>query len=204
MRGGVPSKATLFSSVLVILMVCEFLNSVYTFKSNHYKPNTHQPKSLNVMFLFLPSTTLTSPSITVPLCMCLLQIFSEPLIFPLTELVSSPFAVCPSTCFHVSFHWASTPLSSTSMGYTDKSKVLGPLSLWVNVCVLRWSHLKQILQIHWFFPHGELNFTFDGQQSQLNRKWDSWISQSGFKYIILPVSSISFCQLNSTTTCTII
>lgn len=83
--------------------------------------------------------------------------------------------------------WASKPLLSSSMTYAGKSKFLVPLSLWLNIPVFRWSHLKHVLQTHRFFPHRELSFRFDGQQSEMNKKWNSWISESGLKYIILSI-----------------
>lgn len=39
-EGEVPSEGALFSSGFVILMICDFLYSVYTFKRNYCKLST--------------------------------------------------------------------------------------------------------------------------------------------------------------------
>lgn len=74
-------------------------------QAKHRPKSQVETKSLNLMLLFPPSIPLTSPPMSLtslPLCICLHQLFSEPLIF--FSQFSFPFGVCQSAYFHVSSH----------------------------------------------------------------------------------------------------
>lgn len=87
---------------LIFLLSGTFIISVHTFELQ-FGLKTPQSWCFFFSFLFPSSSPLASPSITTPLCICLLQSFPLPLIFPLSELFSSLFSVHPSTFFFPCF-----------------------------------------------------------------------------------------------------
>lgn len=194
-RGGGPFRRSLvflrfcYSYDLWFSLFCVHIQKKLL-QAKHRPKSQAQTKSLNLMLLFPPSIPLTSPSIIVPLCMCLCQIFSEPLIF--FSQFSFPFLLehVLLSCFLSLFehpnhcqvsHWVTK----------IKAEFLSPWAHdWMSVSSGDLTSSKSFKHID-SFPMGS-------STSGVVVSSPRW-TKNGTAESLMLVSSISFCQLNYTT-----
>lgn len=196
-EGEVPSEGALFSSGFVILMICDFLYSVYTFKRNYCKLSTdlnhrHKPSHWTLCFFFLPPS-LWHLYLLLYLCACVFarsfqsHSFSSHS-FPFLSFWSMSFYLL--SCFLSLFehpnhcqvsHWVTK----------IKAEFLSPWAYdWMSVSSGDLTSSKS-------FKHID-SFPMESSTSGVVVSSPRW-TKNGTAESLMLVSSISFCQLNYTT-----